>query len=434
MKNTKNLSYRSIAKWISTGFFLGNSNFFKNNIVLKKNDKNYREWYRNKKNISFQDAVDNFKTIFETRINKNVNGKKIILPLSGGLDSRTIATALRHNKDVVAISYEFEGGLKETNYAEKISNVYGWEFHKYVIKKGYLWDNLSELANITNCETEFTHPRQMAVINKISNFGEVIISGQWGDVLFDSFGMKSNASIDDQIKKIMSIIIKPGGFEAAEELWKIWGLEKDFTTVMYDNIKRLLKEININEPNSRIRAFKSLYWAPRWSDNNLKVFSTKNKVYIPYYEEKILNLISELPENFLVNRNIQINYIKNNSYDLAMIPWQQYDLNLYQYKKFNSLYFPRRVYRYSKRIFKEQILKRNKIIQRNWELQFIGKKNEARLKEWLFETDELKNIIPIEVIKKYYTKFKRVDPVKYSHPISMFLTLAVWSKNFWKKK
>ena len=77
-------------------------------------------------------------------------------------------------------------------------------------------------------------------------------------------------------------------------------------------------------------------------------------------------------------------------------------------------------------------MKKKKIIQRNWELQFIGKKNENKLKEWLFETEEIKNIIPMKILKKYYTNFKEVDPIKYSHPISMLLTLAVWSKFYWK--
>jgi hypothetical protein len=79
-------------------------------------------------------------------------------------------------------------------------------------------------------------------------------------------------------------------------------------------------------------------------------------------------------------------------------------------------------------------MRKNKIIQRNWELQFIGRKNENNLKKWLFETEELKDLVPIELITKYYKNFKTVDPVKYSHPISMLLTLAVWSKFHWKKK
>ena len=148
----------------------------------------------------------------------------------------------------------------------------------------------------------------------------------------------------------------------------------------------------------------------------------------------MLEYISSVPEKILDKRKIQIEYIKNKSRELSLIPWQHYDLNLYQYQNFNSLYLPRRVFRYTKRLFKEIIMRKNKIIQRNWELQFIGRKNENNLKKWLFETEELKDLVPIELITKYYKNFKTVDPVKYSHPISMLLTLAVWSKFHWKKK
>ena len=55
-------------------------------------------WYYEPKNISFNEAVMEFTDIFENIINVNTNGENIILPLSGGLDSRTLATALKKKK------------------------------------------------------------------------------------------------------------------------------------------------------------------------------------------------------------------------------------------------------------------------------------------------------------------------------------------------
>ena len=425
------ISKTSISNWLATGFFLGDQNFVKNKYIGDDFSSNF-EWSSNPREISFESAVSEFSNIFENIIKNSIDGKNIILPLSGGLDSRTLAVALRGNKNVIAISYEFEGGIRETDYAQKIAEANDWEFHKYQIKRGYLWDNIEKLSNITGCQTEFTHPRQMAIIDEISKFGDVFLSGQWGDVLFNSYGMTSSASSTEQILKLIKIIAKPGGVELSKDLWEFWGLDGDFETSFYQKIKSEYDKIKIEEPNAKIRAFKSLQWAPRWANSNLKVFSHKKDIILPYYDKSMLEFISSVPEKILDKRRIQIEYIKNNSIELSSIPWQEYDLNLYQYQNFNSLYFPRRVFRYSKRIIREKIMKKNKIIQRNWELQFIGKKNENKLKEWLFETEEIKNIIPMKILKKYYTNFKEVDPIKYSHPISMLLTLAVWSKFYWK--
>ena len=425
------ISKTSISNWLATGFFLGDQNFVKNKYIGDDFSSNF-EWSSNPREISFESAVSEFSNIFENIIKNSIDGKNIILPLSGGLDSRTLAVALRGHKNVIAISYEFEGGIRETDYAQKIAEANDWEFHKYQIKRGYLWDNIEKLSNITGCQTEFTHPRQMAIIDEISKFGDVFLSGQWGDVLFNSYGMTSSASSTEQILKLIKIIAKPGGVELSKDLWEFWGLDGDFETSFYQKIKSEYDKIKIEEPNAKIRAFKSLQWAPRWANSNLKVFSHKKDIILPYYDKSMLEFISSVPEKILDKRRIQIEYIKNNSIELSSIPWQEYDLNLYQYQNFNSLYFPRRVFRYSKRIIREKIMKKNKIIQRNWELQFIGKKNEDKLKEWLFETEEIKNIIPMKILKKYYTNFKEVDPIKYSHPISMLLTLAVWSKFYWK--
>ena len=73
------------------------------------------------------------------------------------------------------------------------------------------------------------------------------------------------------------------------------------------------------------------------------------------------------------------------------------------------------------------------MIQRNWELQFLGQENERYLEQWLFETPELNKLVPRHFVDEFYHRFKKVDPVKYSHPVSMLLTLAVWCKRFWKK-
>ena len=96
-----------------------------------KNEINHnfnKGWYFEPIEISFSNAVEKFTHIFETLILKKVKNKKIILPLSGGLDSRTIASALRNKDDITSYSYEFFGGIKETQYARKLVKKWGGHF------------------------------------------------------------------------------------------------------------------------------------------------------------------------------------------------------------------------------------------------------------------------------------------------------------------
>ena len=427
------LDYQSIAAWLTTGFFLSDTHFFSNSKYQHSEFGPDISWHCSPRQISFSDVLNNFSDLFESLIEKNTIGVDIILPLSGGLDSRTLAAALKGRKDVVAVSYEFENGVRETEYARQIAGACGWEFHAYTIPRGYLWRKLDELADINQCQTEFTHPRQMAIIDKISQYGDLILSGQWGDVLFDVPGIDDEADLDEQTHFTIKKIAKPGGMELASELWKYWEMERGFKENFYETIQKLLLDIDIANPNSRVRAFKSLHWAPRWANINLKVFTSRRDMFIPYYHDEMCKFICMVPEEFLSGRNIQIEYIKRQAPELARIPWQAYDLDLYNYQHFNTIYFPRRVYRYARRIIREKIIRIPAMIQRNWELQFIGKENEQHLERWLFETPELDELVPKQIIQDFYYRFKNIDPVKYSHPVSMLLTLAVWCKRFWKK-
>ena len=86
------------------------------------------------------------------------------------------------------------------------------------------------------------------------------------------------------------------------------------------------------------------------------------------------------------------------------------------------------------RNFYEKILNKPSIIQRNWELQFLGKENDIQLKKWLFDNPELNKIVPNNIVEDFYNKFKYVNKIKYSHSIGMLLSLSVWTKKFWRQK
>ena len=134
---------------------------------------------------------------------------------------------MRRNDNVVAYSYEFSGGVKETKFASKISKEMGWPFYEYLIPKGYLWEKIDELSDINFCQSDFIHPRQMAVIGEISKLGDLIISGQWGDVLFDLPKIKNDESLNNQTKFLFKKIVKPGGLELSKKLWVEWGFAGD---------------------------------------------------------------------------------------------------------------------------------------------------------------------------------------------------------------
>jgi len=434
------LDLQAICTFVALGFMLDDDTFFneiktfkpatkytldENNIII--DEEKYWKWHYSPKDSTSSEILEEFATLFENIIQKQIENKSVLLPISGGLDSRTLFVPLKDRNNITLASYEFEGGLPESETGSKLSQRFNIPFYTQKIQKGYLWNKLEDLYKLNNCFTDFTHPRQMDVAHQWKELGDVILLGHWGDILFDKQADSENISYNEQISKLKKKILKPGGMELADDLWKSWDLKGSFGSYITDRLDKLYSKINIDHPSAKMRAFKSLYWAPRWTSINLSIFKRSGEIILPYYNNEMCKFICTVPEKYLEGRNIQIEYIKKYYPEVARIPWQEYyPLNLYQYQWFNHpVYYPVRVVRKLKRLINNKLLKSSDIITRNWELQFLGTNNFLQIKEHLANLSRSSDIIPQKIIDDYLEKFQG-NPVKYAHPLSMLLTLSVF--------
>ena len=434
------LHKEAICVFAATGFFLDTDTYFKDLMVLPpasqcEVDKEgyfmkstpWFQWHQTPRSLTFEEALEEFTQLFEQIIKEQLGDKKVILPLSGGLDSRTQATALKYlGKQVSTYSYDFKGGYPETSIAKKIAKVCGFNFEAFHIGKGYLWNCIEDLANINACYSEFTHPRQMAIFNEYAAMGDVFSLGHWGDVLFDSTGSKQ-LSETEQLDYLLKKVIKKGGMELATTLWNDWQLEGTFESYLRERVQTLLQKISIEDTGAKIRAFKSLYWAPRWTATNLTVFEAKQPITLPYFDDRMCQFICTLPEVYLADRKLQIEYIKQRNPELAKITWEQHKpFNLYTFQQDKS---PANLpYRALQKIKREtKVILGKPYIQRNWELQFVGSENDAHLQSYLFEGN-LQPLVSKQTTNYFYNSFRNGDAVNYSHPVSILLTLSLKMK------
>ncbi|HLV40380.1 asparagine synthetase B family protein [Xanthomarina sp.] len=442
VKEPRALHYEAICVFVATGFFLEKDSFYKDEQILQpgidyvldcngviQKQTPYFKWFHEPRDISFNTALDEFTDLFETIVKEQTGNNRVLLPLSGGLDSRSQAVALKYlGADVHSYSYSFAGGFKEHKISEQIAKACGFPFDPFIIPPNYLWGVLDGAADINQCYSEFTHPRQMAVLEKFKSMKGEFSLGHWGDVLFDRGIAEQDAHLSE-LDLIYKKVIKKGGLAVASALWKSWNLEGDFQAYLKSRIQTLLDQIDIADTGAKIRAFKSLYWAPRWTSVSLSFFKAVHPVQLPYYDNRMCQFICEIPEAYLADRKMQIAYIKNRNPKVAAIPWQdQMPYNLYNYHKNKSPYnLPYRIKNKIKH--KTRALIGNKYIQRNWELQFLGNQNEAKLLSYLYHPEFL-DFVEKDVVDSLYQKFKSEDSVFYSHAVSMLLTLSVWNSKF----
>lgn len=433
------LDYRAICAFAAIGFFLCSDTYWTELKALpvasdcKFDDsgdlisaKPYFSWHYEPRDITLDQAVEEFTELFEGIVEDQTAGRRVILPLSGGLDSRTLAAALkRAPSHVTACSYRFEGGLDETEYSRKIAETQEFPFFGWTVEPGYLWDVIDDLAPINGCFSEFTHPRQMAFSEKYRSLGDIFSLGHWGDVLFNDMGIEDGLTMDKQAEVLLRKLVKKGGMELGAALWQVWGINGDFREYMAERIEGLLAAIAIpDSANARIRAFKSMNWAPRWTSVNLSIFESVRPIGVPYYDNRMCEFICTVPERFLAGRKIQIEYLKRRAPALARIAWQEHrPFNLFNYQWDNAPWnLPSRALNKL-----ERVIKRKKYVQRNWELQFLGEQNDMQLRARLFDGPH-NRLIPKQLILDFYQRFTQIDPIYYSHSVSMLLTLGLFSE------
>ena len=127
------LDHQAICIFAATGFFLDTDTYWKDKKVLPAASENildengflieskpWFQWHYSPRKITFEKALEEYTALFEQIVAEQLQHNKVILPLSGGLDSRTQAIAISKLKSpVTSYSYSFKGGYPESAIAKK---------------------------------------------------------------------------------------------------------------------------------------------------------------------------------------------------------------------------------------------------------------------------------------------------------------------------
>ncbi|WP_431135826.1 asparagine synthase-related protein [Psychroserpens mesophilus] len=439
LNKTHTLNHKAICVFVATGFFLDQDSYWEDEICLQPaskheiddngfflNSKPWFEWHYSPRDLTFDQVLEEYVTLLTDIIHEQVKDNPVVLPLSGGLDSRSQALVLsKMNNPVSAYSYSFQNGYPEHKISKNIAEICGFNFQEFFISKGYLWDVIEDLGTINKCYSEFTHARQMAVFKQLSNMQGVMSLGHWGDVLFDK-GAPDTITENSIVSFLLKKMVKAKGVELAEKLWKTWGLEGDFNEYLVTRVEDAVSKIKIDNISAKVRAFKTSQWAHRWTTTNLSVFEAAKPITLPYYDNRMCKFICTVPEKYLADRQLQIAHIKQHK-ALARVTWhanKPFNLLNYNYNK-SPYNLPSRV---ANKVSREiSSIMGKPLIQRNWELQFLGKENDNQLRTFLF-SDSFASFVPEEVTSYFYSQFKNDNPIVYAHPLSMLLTLALFQK------
>lgn len=430
LDSARRLDWLAIASFFTFGFFLDDKTYFTDvQILLPRSvyqiapggiliaHRRYWTWHHTPDTTTTYDAaLARYDMLLRQAVGRTARGR-IVLPLSGGLDSRSLAAKLPHG--TLAYSYGYSPDSVEMHIAGQIAAASGFAFTRHIIRP-YLFDRLGEVSRALHGAQDVTQARQTSVNAWVRGCADAVLTGLWGDVWCDQMGVADG--------------LPQGTTLAAHTLHKFqkrghaWLLDKisgpyinrgEAQTYLSEAVEAGLKEFeDIPDPDFRVKAYKTTRWAFRWSNASLRGFALGALPRVPYYDIDLIDFFCTLPTAWVRKRRLQIDHLKRYAPHLARIRWQDADANLYLARYGYWLGLPRRALKKAHRL-----LTRQRPIERNWEVQLLPAREQ--LMAYLLRPG-FGHLLPAGAVKALASEFfARPDAAK-GYAMSMLLTFAAW--------
>jgi asparagine synthase (glutamine-hydrolysing) len=328
-----------------SGFTIGNKTIYKNLYSLKAgelvifqgNIYQYSQYYKYFGDIaikSFDEYLSELSQltlkIFQKMLNQ-IGDKQIIIPLSGGHDSRLIASILNYlgAKNVKCYTYGTPGNY-EANLAEKIAKKlnYEWKFipltHKSE-KKYYALEEYNKYLKFSETFSSVPFIQSLSSIKYLKDMDwvskdAIFINGLSGDFISGGHAdIKKNnrhqsISIDSRREDILNQLI--------EKHFSLWGYLKT-----EDNLNKIKDNLWIeitkgcggltNENQDHL-----FYEYSEFIDRQSKYVIKKQKVYefyehqwrLPFWDEEYLMFWQKVPLSYKLKQKLYKEMLKKNNF------------------------------------------------------------------------------------------------------------------------
>jgi len=400
-----------------------------NSRGLLVSHKRYWDWnFKPDYGRTFNTTVSELNSIFREVISDQTDSGRVAIPISGGLDSRTIVGALNDeaSQSVYAYSYGYTDSSVEVSIARKIALSSNLNFRAFTIQP-YLFDEIQHVTSCLEGFNDMTQCRQADVMDQIGHKADYVLGGHLGDLILDDAGLlemtPNNLSESDFLSLALKKTIKKGADWLNEKILANLISEQAPDTILGNMTRDEIESLKtIADYDFRMKVFKMEQYCFRFTATGFRMYQPGAFPRLPFYDNRIIDFISTIPSSQTKNRKIQIELLKRYYPDLAKIKWQKYDANLYQYQHFDTWLLPGRFLKKATR----KILKQE-VIQRNWEVQFLNPTGKQGLYQWLLSDGlRLHDFVEASHLEKLLASFYQNPTAASGYTVSMLLTLSAW--------
>lgn len=324
IKKNKNIKKNkvSVNEIMASGYVAGNKTFY-NNIfqiqagekIIYNNNKIYNSFYYRhlttvlniQKEISlYEVAVTCINNTFK-RLIKSLNNRTAIIPLSGGYDSRLIATMLKRNNYEKVICYTYgKKGHNEIEISKKVAQMlnFKWHFIEYnneLLKDFLKEDNIYDYVNFNAQKITFPFFQEYFAVkylkeNKLIPEDSIFIPGHSGDFIGGSHLRSNNKNISKISQAVKIIYLKH---------YSLNTINKQFSRKIKHEI-RCFTENAILENNKKLNYSIIEDW--NFKERQSKMITNSANVYnyfgyehrLPFWDTEFVSFFKNLPFEYKI--------------------------------------------------------------------------------------------------------------------------------------
>ena len=269
-------------------FLPGECFWFENNKYFVKKYYEWQPWkiYAYKPNSKENLLQLNARII--KKLIKSVNNRQIIIPLSGGWDSRFIASGLKHfgYKNVICVSYG-KSNNTDMSIAKKVANKVGYKWIKLVyktntVRKLYYSKNYKNYEDYCDNLNSIHFISEYFMIYELKNRGlidndAIFVNGQSGDFISGNHIPKSIDNSTNSLKPVINEYISKHN--------KYWNtlLNKKYISIVRGLLKNQINSI-LNKKRFKKINYYGLYETIEFYNRQVKyvINGTRNYEYFGY--------------------------------------------------------------------------------------------------------------------------------------------------------
>jgi len=328
-------------------------------------ERYWQWWHQPRPDRPTNDTLAAFDDALSAIVDDHARRGRLVVPLSGGLDSRTVfAVATRDHPDhVAALSYGYWAESPEIRIPRAIARARGVALRELVVPD-YLFDRLDTVLDAVEGFSALCFTRQIGALDGFVDLGDRVVGAHWGDVWFDDFGA-SGLDGDALTDRAVALLAKPGGAHL-QQLLRPGLADVDVDAELRRLVEAELDRVpDLTDADMRIKAFKTDQWSARWTIPGTCAYRAALPLALPFYDNRMVDFFLTVPTEVLSGRRLQIEYLKRYHPDLASIPWEATGRSLFTADDSPTVRRVRRVASKARRR-----LARTPAISRNWEVQY----------------------------------------------------------------